>query len=159
MLHCFSLRAVGLTDLKIRGSCRAWRKVRAASGRLPPVIRIADGDRRCGATKCRPIILQLTRREIESWLLGQHRPLQAGQCFVEVHRKPPLDNQGPEKTRRKPPNRPKLVSICAAYGGAFMRESACELGLICDAYAPGEKVIGLAGGAGSRARTILRRIP
>jgi len=63
-----------------------------------------------------------------------------------MHRKPPLNNHGPENSRRKPSNRPKLVSICAAHGGGFPRENARKMGVVHDVSAPGEKVIGLAGG-------------
>ncbi len=78
--------------------------------------------------------------------MEQHRPLQARQLFVEVHRKPPLANHGPEKMRRKAPNRPNIASICAAHGGGFLRGTAREMGLFRIASAFGEKVIGLAGG-------------
>jgi hypothetical protein len=60
-----------------------------------------------------------------------------GQCFVEMHRKPPLNNHGPENSRRKPSNRPKLVSICAAHGGGFPRENAREMGVVHNVSAPG----------------------
>jgi hypothetical protein len=54
--------------------------------------------------------------------LPEKRPLQAGQRFVDVHRKQPLPKYGPEKMGRKGPNRPKFESICAAHGGGFMCE-------------------------------------
>ena len=80
-----------------------------------------------------------------AWRVLRH-PLQAGRHFVEVHRKQPLDNHGPEKVGRKRPNRSNLVPNCAAHGGCFVRGKAREMGVVHDTCQPGEKVCGLAGG-------------
>jgi hypothetical protein len=97
---------------------------------------------RCVAKK----ILRFTLREIIRARSQQFRPMQGGPHFGDVHRKQPLAIHGPEKTRRKRPNRPNLEPNCAAHGGCLVRRKAREMGIVRDACEPGENVRGLAGG-------------
>jgi hypothetical protein len=75
-------------------------------------------------------ILRFTPRETLRTRLLQFRLLYVGQHFGRVHRKQPLANHGPEKSRRKRPNWPNLEPNCAAHSGCFPGESAQKSALI-----------------------------
>jgi hypothetical protein len=69
-----------------------------------------------------------------------------------MHRKPPLDNQAPEKSGQERPEGVKSCSEIAPLGVGFWRERAGNPGPFSRGANRGEKVSGLAGGQGVRAR-------
>ena len=99
-------------------------KVRGVSSAYQSGFELRMAVRRCRAVLRSNKILQLTCSEIVWSCFARKRLSQAGQRFVDVHRKQPLPNHGQEKTGRRRPDRAIFVSICAAHGGRFAREYA-----------------------------------
>jgi len=77
------------------------------SSRCLAAYRSGFEDRPCGANRCSAKRLSRSRG------VRVGLSVQIGRHFVDVDRKEPPDNRGPEKTRRKPRNSQNREAICA----------------------------------------------
>src|SRR5882757_4571195 len=133
-------------DATTRLETAAWRaeKVCELPTCLPVEILTGSRDRCCDAESQKTHANDFHGVSHQAW----RHPLQAGKPLIEVHRKQPLDNHGPEKSARKRPHLSNLEPNCAAHGGCFVRRKHREMGAVRDTCAPGEEVSSLAGGQG-----------
>jgi hypothetical protein len=75
--------------------------------------------------RCIAKILRFTPREILRARLWQLHLMKVGQHFGRVHRKQPRANHGPEKSRRKRPNRPDFEpELCGAWLSGSLADRA-----------------------------------